>query len=226
MTSIILVEPQMGENIGAAARAMKNFSIRDLRIVNPRDGWPNTKANEMSVGAADIIKSAKIYDDFKSSLLGVTKLYAMTARKRDIHKPHIYLHELQDIDENSAFMFGKESSGLTNDEISIADAIVTINTDESFSSLNIAQSVILVCYQIFKNKNYHHNKKIELCDKEHLAYFLDNLIEIIDDKGFFKAQEKKALMICNIKNIFARNNLSKSELQTLIGIIKRFEDKN
>jgi tRNA/rRNA methyltransferase len=224
MTSIILVEPQMGENIGATARAMKNFSITDLRIINPRDGWPNQRAIDMSVGAIDIINSAKIYDDLNSSLKGTTKLYAMTARNRYMNKPHISLHELTEINTNSAFMFGKESSGLTNEEISMADAIVTIDTDPNFSSLNIAQSVILVCYQIFKNQPQKQQyKEIDHCDKYHLAYFLDHLISLIDGKGFFKVAEKKPSMINNIRNIFTRNKLSKNELQTLIGIIKKLE---
>jgi tRNA/rRNA methyltransferase len=224
MTSIILVEPQMGENIGATARAMKNFSITDLRIISPRDGWPNQRAIDMSVGAIDIINSAKIYNDLNSSLKGITKLYAMTARNRYMNKPHICLHELTKIDTNSAFMFGKESSGLTNDEISMADAIITIDTDQNFSSLNIAQSVILVCYQIFKNQQKKQSKEIDYCDKSHLAYFIDHLITLIDDKGFFKVTEKKPSMINNIRNIFTRNSLSKNELQTLIGIIKKLEE--
>ncbi len=210
----------MGENIGATARAMKNFGIRDLRIVNPRDGWPNQKAIEMSVGAVDIVESAPVYENLNSSLSGVSKLYALTARRRDINKPHLYLHQLQDIPENSAFMFGRESSGLTNEEICIADAIVSIDTDRDFSSLNIAQSVILVCYQIFKTKIIE-DKKVDLCDKEHLAYFLDKLIEMLDERNFFRLEEKKAGMICNIKNIFSRNNLSQNELQILMGIVKK-----
>jgi tRNA/rRNA methyltransferase len=222
MTSIILVEPQMGENIGATARAMKNFGINDLRVVNPRDGWPNHKAIEMSVGAVDVVESAKIYQNLNSSLSGVSKLYALTARRRDMNKPHLYLHEITEIPANSAFMFGRESSGLSNNEISMADCIVSIDTDPHFTSLNIAQSVILVCYQIFKSRSSDEIVE-DLCDKEHLVYFLDSLISMLDKRNFFKVEEKRATMLCNIRNIFTRNNLSPNELQTLIGIIKKLD---
>lgn len=222
MTSIILVEPQMGENIGATARAMKNFGLSDLRIVNPRDGWPNQRAIDMSAGASNIIHSASIFSDLNSSLSGVKRLYALTARTRDMSKPHIQLNELELAQDGVAFMFGRENSGLTNGEISMSDAIVTIPTDPNFSSLNIAQSVILVCYQIFKLQKIQNNlPEHDICDKNQLAYFCEILIQMLDEKKFFKVEEKKPGMIINIKNIFARNNLSTNELQTLMGIIKK-----
>ena len=232
MISIILSAPQMGENIGAVARAMKNFSLADLKIINPRDGWPNQKAEQTAVGAVDIIHNAKIYDNIVESVSGVSRIYALTARQRDINKPHIYLHELEDIPNDSAFLFGRESSGLTNEELSIADYVVLINTNPTYSSLNIAQAAILVCNQIFQSQKHDIANRLfdknistnqNLCDKAQLSYFLDYLVDILDQKGFFKVAEKRDNMICNIKNIFTRNNLSENELQTLMGIVKKIK---
>ena len=223
--SILLASPQMGENIGATARAMKNFGITDLRIINPRDGWPNEKAESMAAGAIDIINNASIHNDMNSCVNNINKIYALTARSRDMNKPHFYLHELEkniDLSINNAFMFGRENSGLSNEEIALADGIISIDTDPEYTSLNIAQSVILTCHQIFQisNNNNSNNNKQDLCDKSQLVFFYDILENILDEKGFFYLEEKKPQMLLNLKNIFARNNLSKTELQTLIGIIK------
>ncbi|CAN0588316.1 unnamed protein product, partial [Ectocarpus sp. 12 AP-2014] len=151
--SIILVEPQMGENIGAAARAMKNFSITDLRIVSPRDGWPNEKAKNMSVGALGIIENAKIYSSVPDSLENLEYVYAASAAPRDINKNYALSRDLaKEITgyKHVGIMFGRESSGLNNKEISYANKIVTIDTDVNFSSLNIAHAVAVIGYELFQ----------------------------------------------------------------------------
>ena len=152
---IILVAPQMGENIGATARAMKNFGLTNLRIVAPRDGWPNDKASSVAVAAIDILAKAKIYDDLASSIADLEYVYATTSVPRDMNKSYLLSKELPDhypTQLKVGIMFGRENCGLTNQEITIANKIITIDTDHNFSSLNIAQAVIIICYELFKSQ--------------------------------------------------------------------------
>lgn len=224
--SIILVEPQMGENIGASARCMKNFGITDLRIVNPRDGWPNPKAQSMSVGAIDIIQKAKVFDSLKNAIADLEYVYAATAAPRDLNKEYVLSRDLpKEIKSknNVGIMFGRESSGLNNEEISYANKIVTIDTVKDFSSLNIAHSVAVIAYDIFQSYNQNRDDLTsdqELAKNIEVQYFYDHLFEALDERNFFRMDEKKILMSQKIRNIFGRiDNLSTSELQTLRGII-------
>lgn len=222
---IILVAPQMGENIGATARAMKNFGLNSLRIVTPRDGWPNEQARSNAVGAVNIIDSAEIYSSLEDSIKDLEYLYATTCIKRVMNKDYIFSQNLTFDYPYSAkvgIMFGRENNGLSNEEISLANKVITINTTE-FSSLNIAQAVIVICYELFRNsasrEDIYNIQK--LANKEEIEYFLKNLFSKLDKTGFFKAPEKKLIMQQNITNIFMRiNNLSAPEVQTLQGIIK------
>jgi tRNA/rRNA methyltransferase len=143
---IILVEPQMGENIGATARAMKNFDVSELRIVCPRDGWPNQQARSMAVSAANIIDNAKIYDSLEASIKDIDYLYATSSASRNINKNYVLSENLsQDypVGLKVGIMFGRENCGLQNREITYAHKIININTGD-FSSLNIAQSVVII----------------------------------------------------------------------------------
>ncbi|HJD55631.1 MAG TPA: RNA methyltransferase [Rickettsia endosymbiont of Pyrocoelia pectoralis] len=225
---IILVAPQMGENIGATARAMKNFGLSELRIVTPRDGWPSEQARSNAVGAVNIIDNAKIYDSLESSIQDLEYLYATTCIKRVMNKDYVFSPNLS-LDyphlQKVGIMFGRENNGLSNEEISFANKIVTINTTE-FSSLNIAQAVIIICYELFRNSTSREDiRNIQkLATKQELGYFLENLFTKLDKKGFFKASEQKLNMQQNITNIFMRiNNLSSPEVQTLQGIIKSLD---
>lgn len=222
---IILVAPQMGENIGATARAMKNFGLDELRIITPRDGWPNEQARNNAVGAVNIIDDAKIYNSLEECIKDLEYLYANTCIKRAMNKDYVFSQNLTTDYPNSAkvgIMFGRENNGLSNEEISLANKIITINTTE-FSSLNIAQAVIIVCYELFRNsasrEDIYNIQK--LATKEEIDHFLTNLFGKLDKAGFFKAPDKKHSMQQNITNIFMRiNNLSTPEVQTLQGIIK------
>lgn len=223
--SIILVSPQMGENIGASARAMKNFGLTDMRIVAPRDGWPNDKAEAMSVGAIDIIQNARIFPDIESSIADLEHIFAASAIPRDMNKEIILSKDISSSNikaKKIGVMLGRESSGLTNEELSYANSIITIDTDPDFSSLNIAHAVSVIAYEFFQKQPRKDLANIqELASKEELNYFFEALIDKLDNKGFFKVPEKKPLMSQNIRNIFQRiDNLSKSEIQTLRGIIK------
>lgn len=224
--SIILVEPQMGENIGAAARAMKNFAIADLRIVNPRDGWPNEKAKSMSVGAIEIIENTKIYDSVPESIDDLECVYAASAVPRDMNIDYALSRDL-DSDmsgyKNLGIMFGRESSGLSNQEISYANKVVTIDTDVNFSSLNIAHAVAVICYELFQKANQQRDDLSnfhELASRSDLEYFYDHLFDVLDKKSFFRTKDKKEHMSLKIRNLFNRiDHLSKQEVQTLRGII-------
>jgi tRNA/rRNA methyltransferase len=222
---IILVAPQMGENIGATARAMKNFGLADLRIVAPRDGWPNEKADNMSVGAIDIIHNAIVYNDLSAAIADLEYVYATTSVPRDMNKEYVTSKNIAQEpavqDCKFGIMFGRESSGLNNDEIMLANKILTINTTD-FNSLNIAHAVAVICHEIFKSNTEQHSPNLQdLATKNEVTLFLNHLEEELDNKNFFKSLDKKPRMMRNITNIFTRiDRLSNAEIQTLRGILK------
>ena len=222
--SIILVAPQMGENIGATARAMKNFGLADLRIVNPRDGWPNDKAIAMSVGARDLIERAQIFNSITEAIKDLEYVYATTATPRNMNKSYVLAEDLAtDLSNRSnvGIMFGMESTGLSNEDIVLANKIVTIETVPDFSSLNIAHAVAVLCYQIFGKEKIENNLQIELATHEDLNHFYDNLFGQLENTNFFKSAEKRPGIEQKIRNIFTRiDQLSTAEIQTLHGIIK------
>ena len=151
---IILVEPQLGENIGTAARAMANFGLRDLRVVNPREAFPNDKARAAASGAAELIDRAAVYPDVAEAIADLGFVYATTARSRDLamdvlgpRRAAVHLRELAGEAKAAGVLFGRERTGLTNDELSLADAIITLPVDPSHSSLNVAQAVLIIAYE-------------------------------------------------------------------------------
>jgi tRNA/rRNA methyltransferase len=224
--SIILVEPQMGENIGAVARAMKNFSLSNLRIVNPRDGWPNEKADAMSVGAIDLIRNAEIFNSVSKAIDDLEYVYATTATPRDMNKEYVLSRDLKKdftTADKIGIMFGRENWGLNNREIAYANKILVIDTDINFSSLNIAHAVAVICYELFQSESKQRpdlNNSQKLATNIELEHFYDHLLKELDEHGFFRAPEKKMQMSQKIRNLFSRiNSLSQSELQTLRGIV-------
>ncbi|MFK7968598.1 MAG: RNA methyltransferase [Rickettsiaceae bacterium] len=224
--AIILVAPQMGENIGASARAMKNFGLKDLRIVSPRDGWPNTKAESMSVGAIDIINQAKIFSSIEQAISDLSCVYATTGVPRDMNKNYVLSKNLdQDIpnDNSIGIMFGRENCGLNNQEIAYANKILVIDTDKKFTSLNIFHAVSIICYELFKIKNQSRSdldNSYKLASQAELNYFYEHLFSKLDEKGFFRVAEKKKQMGNKIRNLFSRiDKISQVELQTLRGIV-------
>ena len=230
---IILVGPQMGENIGATARAMKNFGLHELRIVDPRDGWPNPKADAMSVGAIDIIESAKIFDNVTDAVSDLQYVYATTAQRRDMNKNYVMSRDIAShIDRSikTGIMFGRENWGLTNKEIGMANTILTIDTDPDFSSLNIAHAVAVICSQLYISEalpganNNTWNPK--MCTKNELEYLFTHLFDELEKANFFKVPEKREQMQENIRGTFSRiEKLSKNEVQTLRGIISAITKK-
>jgi tRNA/rRNA methyltransferase len=230
----ILVRPQIGENIGSVARAIKNFNITKLRLVNPRCEWPNQKAIATSVGAKDILKSTKIYKSVVKSVGDLDLVFATTSRIRKVNKRIISITELKKkINKKNkiGIVFGPESSGLSNDEAKYADYLVKIPTNNKFSSLNLSHSAIIFCFEIFKllsNKknSYNSSYKSAPATKNEINKFLNFIINNLDKKGFLQPDHKRNSMIRNINNIFHRINLSDQEIRILLGIFSTLNEIN
>ena len=230
----ILVRPQMGENIGSVARAIKNFNITKLRIVNPRCIWPNQKALVTSVGAKDVLKSSKIYNSIEKSIGDLDIVFASTSRIRKVNKKIISILDLKNKvkkKQKIGIIFGPEASGLTNDEISYADYLVKIPTSKKFSSLNLSHSAIIFCFHLFQhftNKKvvYNSNYKSSSATKSDVNKFLNFIIYRLDKKGFLQPKHKRQSMIRNINNIFYRINLSEQEIRILLGIFSILNEFN
>ena len=230
----ILVNPQLGENIGSCARALKNFGFSDLNIVKPRDGWPNTKARMTSVGAYDLIKSAKLFDTVDQAVKKFDIVLATSARRRDIQKKNISLSNFSNFLKkynkvNIGIMFGPEASGLSNQDLSLANFIIQIPTANKLTSLNISHAVIVVCYEIFKSTHLKKEKKVKILNKLASKKSIQNMIifleKLLDEKNFFKPPEKKKSMILNINNIFGRLELSDKEMRILFSIFSALNKK-
>ena len=230
----ILVRPQIGENIGSVARAIKNFNIKHLRIVNPRCNWPNLKALATSVGAKDILKSAKIYDSVEKSIGDLDLIFASSSRIRKINKKTISVSNIKNKirkGKKLGILFGPEASGLSNDEINCAHYLVKIPSNKKFSSLNLSHSAIIFCFELFQHFS---NKKIEyktgykssIAKKSEVNKFLNFIIQGLDKKGFLQPDHKRQSMIRNINNIFHRLNLSEQEIRILLGIFSTLNEFN
>ena len=230
----ILVRPQLGENIGSVARAIKNFNIKHLRIVNPRCNWPNQKALATSVGAKDIIKSTKIYTTLEKSIGDLDIIFASTSRIRKVNKKIIPIFDLKNkvkIKRRIGILFGPESSGLSNDEISYADYLVKIPTNKKFSSLNLSHSAIIFCFELFqlfskKKIVFKSTYKSSIAKKSEVNKFVSFITSKLDDKGFLQPDHKRKSMIRNINNIFHRLNLSEQEIRILLGIFTTLNGLN
>ena len=224
----ILVKPQLGENIGSCARALKNFGFSKLDLVAPRDGWPNTKARMTSVGAYDIIKKSKIFKNTLDSIKQYDLVFATSARKRDINKKHISISNFSKIIKKNkkskiGIIFGPEDSGLSNQDLSYSNYVVKIPTSKKFSSINLSHSVIIICYEIFSLLNTKKfkidTKSLEISSKKSTYTLIKHLRNLLEKKSFFKNKEKQQAMLLNIKNLFYRMELSDKETRILASII-------
>lgn len=227
--TIILVRPQMGENIGAAARVMANFSLNDLHIVNPRDGWPNDAGRAMAAHATHIIDNATIYDSVEKAVADCHLLYATSARPRDMQKRVADVKqaakEVNASGQKAGILFGPERSGLTNEELILADALLQIPVDSQYPSLNLAQAVGVVCYELFKGE-LSKNTYDELASKEEIQHLFNHLEESLEENSFFRTEAIKPKMIQNIRAMFTKAQLTSQEVQTLRGIIRALESKD
>ena len=230
----ILARPQLGENIGSVARAIKNFNIKYLRLVSPRCNWPNHKALATSVGAKDVLKSAKVYDSIEKSIGDLDIIFASSSRIRKVNKKIISVSNLKTKIKKGrkvGIIFGPESSGLSNDEISCADYLVKIPSNKQFSSLNLSHSAIIFCFELFqhfskKKTEYKTGYKSSVAKKSEVNKFLNFIIQGLDKKGFLQPNHKRQSMIRNINNIFHRLNLSEQEIRILLGIFSTLNEFN
>lgn len=230
--AIILVHPQMGENIGAAARAMVNFGLTDLRLIKPRDGWPNPRANDTSSGALDHMPEPRVFNSFEEAVSDINKLYATTARARDMVKPVFTpdtaiedgVAQLSHDDAKIGFVFGPERTGLENEELSRCNAIINVPTNPDFSSLNLGQCVLLISYAISLHLIDAETHTLPMGDsapvsQDKMDEFLKRFENALEVADFFKSENLKPTMIRNLRNIFMRGDLSDQEVKTLHGVL-------
>src|SRR5690348_15093549 len=228
---IVLVEPQLGENIGMAARAMGNFALTRLRIVNPRDGWPNVSAQRAAAGANHILERVELFDNVEQAVADCKLLFATTARAHDQAKPVVApeaaAREMAG-ELNSGgtvgILFGRERYGLQNEEVALADRIITFPVNAGFASLNLAQAVLLIGYEWFKLSTagalpFAMPERSERASQHQMQAFFDNLVNELDKVEFLRPREKRDTMLVNLRNIFTRMEPTKQDMHTLHGVI-------
>ncbi|MEG9861260.1 MAG: RNA methyltransferase [Parvularculales bacterium] len=229
---IILTRPQLGENIGTAARAMLNFGLEELRLVNPREGWHKDKAYQAASGAGSVIDNAQVFASLEEAVADLQFVLAATARRRDMAKPVFTPEEsVRRLRSETTHgmqcgvVFGPERTGLTNDEVVCADGIMRVPVNPSFSSLNLAQSVVLVAYEW--RKAYDSTipaiwvipPETRPANRDELIGFYIHLESALDEAGFLRPPEKRPSMVRNIRNFFQRGRPTEQEIRTLRGII-------
>lgn len=230
--AIILVEPQLPENIGMVARAMANFGLGELRLVNPREAFPNDKARSAASKADHIIDSAILYDDLPSALTDLNFVYATTARERDgfkqvrgpVEAGKILRHKFR-TGEKTGILFGRERVGLKNDEVGLADELVTFPVNPAFASLNIAQAVLLMSYEWMKSglenetDTVFRGPELQPANKEYLHGFFNHLEEALDTRGYFRPEARKEIMVNNLRAVLTRPAFAEAEVRLLRGVL-------
>ncbi len=237
---VILARPQMGENIGAAARAMMNCGLADLRLVAPRDGWPNAAALPMAAGGKSIIENATVFDTVAAAAHDITFLAATSARRRDLSiqsanpRTATEMIATKASTGKAALLFGPEASGLDNDEVVLADVLVTASLNPAYPSLNLAQGVLVMAWEwrmAALAVGTAPASPLETAGSDGLAtvaerdYFFKRLETALDDGGFFTAPDMMATVKRNIRALYTRAALSKQELSTLHGVVQALTSK-
>ena len=226
----VLVKPQLPENIGFCARALKNFGFKKLHLVKPKEKWPNKKAIATAVAAQDILNKTKVHSSIKEAIQTYDIVYASSARKRDTNKKHLSFKEfIASIKKNKkkkiGLLFGPEASGLSNEDIGYSNYIFKIPVSKKFESINLSHSLIIVCFEIFKvlKPGYLKNKKnlSDITSKKKFNAFFDFLENKLEKKAFFNPKEKKKIMLINLRNIFGRTQLSNKELRILSSVFSK-----
>ena len=234
--AIILVEPQLGENIGMVARAMANFGLSELRLVNPRDGWPSEKARAAASRADHVIDATRVFDDLASAVADLNFVFATTARERDGFKPvrgpveaGRALRARDQAGLRTGILFGRERFGLYNEEVGLADEIVTFPVDPGFSSLNIAQAVLLMSYEWMKSgladetQTNFTGPELAPATKDQLHSLFAYLEGALEARGYFRPEEKKPKMVDNLRAVLTRAGFAEAELKVLRGIISSLD---
>ncbi|MFQ5562143.1 MAG: RNA methyltransferase [Parvularculaceae bacterium] len=229
----VLVEPQMGENIGAAARAMLNFGVSGLRLVNPRDGWPNPKAGAMAAGASIVIDQAEIFSSLDAAIADRQYVIAATARRRELPTPVLAPAEAaQELakrigaGQRCAVLFGGERNGLSSGDIARADAILSVPVNPSFSSINLAQAAAIVAYEWFlasvaaREAGVRPAREPAPAGRDDLEHLFDHLEAELDAAGYFFPPEKAPQMKRNLRAAFSRAGFTEPEVRSLHGVVK------
>jgi tRNA/rRNA methyltransferase len=231
--AIILVRPQLGENVGAAARAMMNFGLTDLRLVRPQCGWPNVKAVNAASGATEVLNRVRLFETAEEACADRHRLYATTARNRDLPKPELTAEQAARearaafaAGETVGVLFGAERTGLTNDELILADAVLRVRVNPKFPSLNLAQAVLLIAYEWWRSADPGSVPTLgpgasAAATKGELAGLLDHLITELDATDFFRTADRRESMVRALKAIFARAGLGTPDVHLLRGVIKQ-----
>ena len=226
--AIVLVRPQLGENIGKAARGMLNFGLTDLRLVNPRDGWPNPSAGPAAAGADQVLEQARVYDSVAEAVADCSHVYATTVRKRGLVVPVVTpeqaARKIHGKPEPSAILFGAERSGLETEEAAIAGTIITVPINPQFRSLNLAQAVILVAYEWSKHTELaiptESEEREERATQAQLEGLIGQLDEALEKAGYFFPPDRVAATRTTIRTILTKAGWSNREIQALRGVIR------
>ncbi len=229
--AVVLVDPQLGENIGMVARAMLNCGLTELRLVRPRDGWPSEKAEAAASGAAEVIAGTRLFETTAAAIADLQRVFATTARPRGMVKPVVTpaqaareLHAEAAAGHKTGLLLGPERSGLVNDDIALADAVLSVPLNPVFSSLNLAQAVLLVGHAWFMAADDTEPRRLEVgvgrpASKADLLNFFERLEAALDESGFLYPPEKRPTMVRNLRNLFHRVAPTEGEVNTLHGII-------
>jgi len=225
---VILVRPQMPENIGACARAMRNFGLTELRLVNPRERWPNEKAVAMAANAVGVLDDAKVFGTLEQAVCDLDRVYATTARQRHVVKPLLTPRGAAveaRASRRAGYLFGPERTGLEADEIAAAQAIVEIPADPDYASLNLAQAVLVCAYEWFQLGASRPDRVLQtgefgLASQAELQRLYEHLESELETGGFFRTDAQKPTMVQNLRALFARASLTEQEVRTLRGAIK------
>lgn len=230
--AIILVVPQLGENIGKAVRAMYNFGLTDLRLVAPRDGWPNEAAVAPAAGADIVLKKTRVYATTSEAIADLKYVYATTARPRDMIKEVVTPKECcmrmqgaVNEGENVGLLFGPEKAGLKNDDIALSTAIVSVPLNPSFASINLATAVGLMSYEWFQTgtdipKSYTPTLETKPATSGELQKLFDHIEGELEEAGYFRSDQRRSLMRRNLRNIFTRSEMTHEEVSTVRGVVK------
>ncbi|MSP10806.1 MAG: rRNA methyltransferase [Pelagibacteraceae bacterium] len=230
--SFILHNPQLSENIGSCARAMKNFNFKNLILIDPKPIFPNDKILATSVGAKNIIHNSKVYNNLEAALENVDYVIATSSRFRNKNIQHINLDDLKKIDfkKKIAFLFGSEASGLSNNEISYANYTLQIPTNPDFKSINLSHSLIIIAHYVsgiinLKTTIFNKSKKIKTASKKEIQSMINFCFSNLDRINFFKPKEKRQIMIENLRNIFYKMDLSDKETRILSSVFASLAKK-
>ena len=229
---IILVRPQLGENIGKAARAMLNFGLTELRLVAPRDGWPNPDSGPAAAGADIVLEKAEVFETLADAAADVANIYATTVRKRGVTKPVLTpeeaANEIVVAPGRSAILFGAERSGLETDDVAVARSIITVPINPEFGSLNLAQAVILCAYEWSKHQNLASPPKVDLdppAPQVELDGMIGHLFGLLEEREFFFPPERTQVTQRTLRNLLTKPAWNSLEVRTLRGVLTCLEDR-